>query len=281
MIQEKYSLTTQQIQHFETFGFLIRRTVFSPEEVNKVKQEFDRRLESIREEAGPDAERLFHNWPNRNPETPYIASLLEDPRIYVPSEQLVGEDSVPVHSNANSYRDSTPWHPDTRDQHLLMIKNVMYLQPTSCEHGALRVIPGSHRNPLHDELLRIGLDCSSGKESSFLKKSGLRGEDIPCFIFSSNPGDIITFNGLIWHAAFGGFNDRRTCTFNFFCNPRSSEEKESMRKHVETTQENIKLLGTVGPQFHPWWLDNPEGSTRRARWINWLEEWGFVEAYNN
>ena len=121
MIQEKYSLTEQQIQHFETFGFLIRRNVFSPEEANKVSEEFDQRLESIREEAGPGEERLFHNWPNRNPETPYIASLLEDPRIYVPSEQLVGEDSVPVHSNANSYRDSTPWHPDTRDHHLLMI----------------------------------------------------------------------------------------------------------------------------------------------------------------
>ena len=157
----------------------------------------------------------------------------------------------------------------------------MYLQPTTADRGALRVIPGSHKNPLHKDLLRIGLRGFKENDSQFLKKSGLCGADIPCYIFESNPGDIITFYEWTWHAAFGGFNDRRTCTFNFFRNPRSSEEKESMRKQVETIQENIKSLGTVGQQYHPWWLDNPEGSTRRARWINWLEEWSFVEAYNN
>ena len=47
--------------------------------------EFDHRLASLKAEADPSEERLFNNWPNRNPQTPYIASLLEDPRIYGPS----------------------------------------------------------------------------------------------------------------------------------------------------------------------------------------------------
>ncbi len=281
MIQENYSLTKYQIQHFEVFGFLVRRNMFSPEEINKINEEFDRRLASLQAEADPNQDRLSDNWPNRNPETPFIASLLEDPRIYVPSEQIVGEDCVPVHSNANSYADSTPWHPDTKDPHLLMVKNVMYLQPTTGARGALRVIPGSHKTPLHEELLRIGLNKSDDNESQFLKESGLQGEDIPCYIFSSQPGDIITFNELTWHAAFGGYRDRRTCTFNFFRNPKTPEEKESMRKEVEHTPEDNKSVGTVGLQYHPWWLENPENNPRRARWINWLKEWGFVEAYNN
>jgi len=281
MIQENYSLTKYQIQHFEVFGFLVRRNMFSPEEINKMNEEFDRRLASLQAEADPNKERLFDNWPNRNPETPFIASLLEDPRIYVPSEQIVGENCVPVHSNANSYADSTPWHPDTKDPHLLMVKNVMYLQSTTGARGALRVIPGSHKTPLHEELLRIGLNKSDDNESQFLKESGLHGEDIPCYIFSSQPGDIITFNELTWHAAFGGYRDRRTCTFNFFRNPKTPEEKESMRKEVEHTSESNKSLGTVGLQYHPWWLENPENNPRRARWINWLKEWGFVEADNN
>ena len=80
--------------------------------------------------AAPTDTNQFNNWPNRGPDTPYIASLLEDPRIYLPSEQLLGNDAVPVHSNSNSYFEDTGWHPDATEHHLLMIKNVMYLQPT-------------------------------------------------------------------------------------------------------------------------------------------------------
>ena len=54
-----------------------------------------------------------------------------------------------------------------------------------------------------------------------------------------------------------------------------------MHKQLEVTRKNIKFLGTVGQQYHPSWLDNPEGNPRRERWINWLKEWGFVEAKNN
>lgn len=281
MIKDNYSLTEAQIQHFEVFGFLVRREVFSPEEIKTMNEEFDHRLASLKAEADSNEDRLFNNWPNRNPQTPYIASLLEDPRIYGPSEQLLGEDCVPVHSNANSYAKSSAWHPDTKDAHLLMVKNVMYLQPTTAERGALRVIPGSHKNPLHESLLRIGLDCSFGKESRYLKDSGLRGEDIPSYAFCSQPGDLIMFNQRLWHAAFGGYEDRRTCTYNFYQNPKSAKEKEVMHKQLEVARNNIKYLGTVGPQYHPWWLENPEGNPRRARWIKFLNDWGFVEAKNN
>ena len=278
MIQDNYSLSDAQIQHFEVFGFLVRRNVFNLEEINRINDEFDHRLASLKAEVDPREDRLFNNWPNRNPQTPYISSLLEDPRIYIPSEQIVGEDCVPIHSNANSYARSSAWHPDTKDAHLLMVKNVMYLQPTTGDHGALRVIPGSHKNPLHENLLRIGLDCSFGKESLYLKEAGLRGEDIPSYIFCSEPGALIMFNQRLWHAAFGGYEDRRTCTFNFYQNPKSLGEKETMRKQLEVAKEGIKFLGTIGPQYHPWWLENPDENSKRARWSNWLKEWGFVEA---
>ena len=198
MIEENYRLTSEQVQLFETFGFLVRRNVFSPEEISKINKEFERRLITLKAEADPKEESpTNNNWPNRNPDTPYIASLLDDPRIYVPSEQLVGEDCVPVESNANSYRKSTHWHPDTEDLYLLRVKNVMYLQPTTGDRGALRVIPGSHKNPLHTDLLRIGLDRSFHKQvsgSGNLEEGDLIGEDIPSYIFSSQPGDLIMFN---------------------------------------------------------------------------------------
>ncbi len=281
MIQENYSLSEAQIQHFEVFGFLVRRNVFTAEEVAKMNAEFDRRLASVLEGTDPEGNQTLNNWTNRTPETPFIASLLEDPRIYLPAEQLVGEDSVPVHSNANSYGTNTNWHPDRTDHNIEAIKNVMYLQSTTAARGALRVIPGSHKNPLHDDLLRIGLRHIEGEKDKFLEASNLSGEDIPCYVFNSEPGDIITFNELTWHAAFGGYKDRRTCTFNFYHNPKAPEEIEAMKKEVEYTSKSNGRFGTMGLQYHPWWLENPDHNPRRARWINWLKEWGFVDAYDN
>ena len=49
MIQKNHSLTEAQIQQFETFGFLIRRQVFSEEEIDRINKEFDSYLASIKE----------------------------------------------------------------------------------------------------------------------------------------------------------------------------------------------------------------------------------------
>ena len=162
----------------------------------------------------------------------------------------------------------------------------MYLQPTSGDHGALRVIPGSHRNPLHQDLLRMGLDAAFRKHTKQSPKGmefDMRGEDVASYIFSSQPGDLIMFNQRTWHAAFGGYEDRRTCTFNFYQNPKSPEEKASMRKLIEairsSANKNKKFLNKVGSQYDSWWLENPEKKPRRARWIKWLEDWGFVDAF--
>ena len=287
MIQENHSLTEQQIQHFETFGFLVRRQVFSLEEIDRINEEFGKYLNTIIDEFDQKKDGRFRKWPtwsNLNPETPYIANLWEDPRIYVPTEQLLGEDTVPVHSTANSFREGTAWHPDVRQRHLRTLKNLTYLQPTTGDRGSLRLIPGSHKSPLFDELLRIGLSKSDDNESKFLKESGMRGEDIPSYIFCSQPGDVITFNMNVWHAAFGGYEDRRDCVFSFCSNPTTAEEEEDLHAIVEKAKGD-KIRLTISSQYsqyyHPWWLENPDGSARRARWIKWMEKWGIIEAMNN
>ncbi len=277
MIQDNCTLTEKQIQQFETFGFLVRRQVFSAEEMAEIDDDFSRRRLTILAQLDPEEKKNFRQWPTRNPELPFISSLLEDPRIYGPSEQLIGEDSVLFQSNCNSYGVDTSWHSDSKDRHMRLIKNVMYLQPTTAERGALRLIPGSHKSPLYDELVRIGLDLYVKDQGPyFLKDSEFSGEDIPCYIFSSQPGDVIIFSQNTWHAAYGTFEYRRTCTFNFICNPKTTEEKAEF--HAMAGSFSFKDLPVQGPQCHPEWLANLKGSARRARWIKKLEEWGFVEA---
>jgi len=279
LIQENHRLTKEQIRQFETFGFLVRRQVFNAEEMAGINDEFSRRRLTILAQLDPEEKENFRSWPIRNSELPFISSLPEDPRIYGPSEQLTGEDSVLFQSNCNSYGVDTNWHSDSKDRHLRLIKNVMYLQPTTTERGALRLIPGSHKSPLYDELVRIGLDLYVKDQGSyFLKDSEFSGSDIPCYIFSSSPGDIIIFNQNTWHAVYGTFEYRRTCTFNFIRNPKTDEEKEEFNAMAERAgYRSFKELPVEGPQCHPEWLANPEGSARRARWIKKLEKWGFVE----
>ncbi len=285
MIQEDHSLTEEQIQHFETFGFIIRRQVFSQAEIEQIDAEFDQYLASIKEGFNKKVGqgRGWPNWSNLNPDTPIMAGMLEDPRIYVPTEQLQGEDTVPLYSNANSFRNNSNWHPDTRQCHLTMLKNLVYLQPTTGDHGSLRVIPGSHKSPLYDDLHRLKM-VNSNDKSEILKESGMRSEDIPAYIFCSQPGDVITFNMRLWHAAFCGYEDRRNCSFAFCSNPKTTEEEEDLKSQLEnakTLTGGLKMELKDSKYYHPWWLENPEGSSRRERWINWLNDRGFIDAVNN
>jgi len=288
MIQKNHSLTDEQVQHFETFGFLVRRQVFSTEEIGRINEEFENHLASIKEGFEKNSERQesrnWPNWSNLIPHTPYMANMLEDPRICVPTEQLQGEDTVPVYSNANSFRRDTVWHPDMRQRHIRGLKNLTYLQPTTGDHGSLRLIPGSHSSPLFDELIRIELRPNDDSETDFLKNSGMRGEDIPAYIFCSQPGDVVTFNMNVWHAAFGGYEDRRNCSFGFYSNPKTAQEEEELRAQVENAKNvrnGLKMDLVDSHYYHKSWLENSEGSEKRERWIKWLDKWGFIDALNN
>ncbi len=288
MIQQNHSLTEEQVQHFETFGFIVRRQVFNTEEIGRINGEFEKHLASIKEGFEKNSERHesrnWPNWSNLIPNTPYMANMLEDPRICVPTEQLQGEDTVPVYSNANSFRRNTNWHPDMRHRHIRGLKNLVYLQPTTGDHGSLRLIPGSHISPLFDELIRIGLRPTDENKTDFLTESGMRGEDIPAYIFCSQPGDVVTFNMNVWHAAFGGYEDRRNCSFGFYSNPKTAQEEEELRTQVENAKDirnSLKMDLIDSHYYHSSWLENPEGSEKRARWIKWLDEWGFIKALNN
>ncbi len=286
MIQKNHSLTEAQIQHFETFGFLIRRQVFSEEEIDRINKEFDSYLASIKEGFEKKNEpgiRCWPNWSNLNPDTPYMASLLEDPRIYVPSEQLQGEDTYAVYSNANSFRFNSNWHPDSVHPNLHLLKSLVYLQPTTADNGSLRVIPGSHKSPLFDDLQHLKMNNSNDK-SEPLDGSAMRSEDVPAYVFCSQPGDVITFNQRLWHAAFNGYEDRRNCSFAFYSYPRTADEKEELQgllKNAKNVASGLRMELKDSKYYHPWWLENPEDSPKRASWIKSLDELGFLNAVDN
>jgi len=187
------------------------------------------------------------------------AFVEDDPRLLSKVEQILGpgfEGSFNGRSNndGNVYVGSTMWHADmgwdpkiptgrldplrkaaaegtandNANLHMFpSIKVAFYLEPVTAESGALRVVPASHRSPLHEacwslhsgiparvsdegsarqaaELTRMAGDATSVLTDPSANAFGVRPEEVPHQCVESSPGDAIFFSHQLWHAAFGG-----------------------------------------------------------------------------
>ena len=200
--------------------------------------------------------------------------MLEDERFFGAARQILGEGTVGSSSNANSFDgDRTEWHPDVRDPHWRGIKFGCYLQPLDENSGALRLVPGSHKDPLNSDLEKIVLKESvKGHEV----ESGLGVEEVPAYIARSEPGDVVLFDNHTWHGSYGGSMGRRMCTVMYFGSPSTSNEEAAVRKQAKAHAGLVEQW----PQLarHPDWIANAEGSPIRRKWVDGLRRWGFIEA---
>ena len=130
----------------------------------------------------------------------------------------------------------------------MRIKVAMYLDPVTAETGCLRVVPGSHRLPLHKDLeplryWRVKQTIAEGRGSEkdleqFRDLVGDNGEpifgvqpaDLPGFPLESEPGDVVFFNQHIYHSSFGGHTGRRMFTMNFAEAPKTDEQIELLKR---------------------------------------------------
>ena len=169
-------------------------------------------------------------------------------------------------ANSNRRGGNTIWHPDSSNPYLRAFKFTTYLQPLDGDTGALRVIPGSHERPFHDEV------CS------LLSESELGISEVPASVCETRPGDVIAFDMRLYHAAYGGSQDRRQLTFGYLALPRTPEEESATLEVSKAIVQVHRNTGAPPPHHHPDWFANPEGSPRRQHWIAKLMEWGIVES---
>ena len=261
-------LTEQQIKHFDTWGFLIFRQVFSQDELKTIHKEFEAAMEAAYQHAPFDG--THRHWlPMLGPETPFFANLPEDPRFSGVAEQLYGDDVFFCISDANRYVGNTGWHPDhnvdpTKDCY--GVKFAYYLEPVDAETGALRLIPGSHKNPLHNDL----------REN--LNELSLEICDVPGYVCKSEPGDVVAFDMRCWHASWGGSDDRRMCTVVYYNNPKTPVEDAATRERARSNAKSPEHFNRPGASLYdPHWIANSEGSEKRQRWIDRLDELGFLD----
>ena len=190
-------LTEQQLNHFQTFGFLIFRQLLSPEESAQYSREFNVGLDAWIE--GGRHDRKARHYASLMEETsPFIASLADDPRFVDVAEQLLAKDVICIAVDGNYMVGDTQWHPDTRSLDYTAVEFCIYPDPLESNNGALRVIPGSHQEPFHGQISRE-------PQATY----NVQPDELPAFVFESQPGDVLVFNVGLWHGAFGGGDHRR------------------------------------------------------------------------
>ena len=262
-------LTNHQVAHYKTFGFLIWHQVLSRDEILRCAIELERGL-------GADySHKPFDGTKKQmatamGPLTPFMASLLEDPRFCDVAEQLGGDDILGLISDVNRRVGNTFWHADTAGIHRCSVKFGWYLDPVGADSGAMRLIPGSHRNPLHDALKALLPYPEPGQVPD------ISVADVPAYACETEPGDVLIFDPRTWHASVGGPPGRRLCTLFYQSNPKTAQEEAGARKFAEGNAKTPETHDRPGqPWCHQQWVANPQRSAKRQRWINRLRELGF------
>lgn len=223
-----HMLTPAQMVHFETFGFLVLKGIYSTSEIADISAVFDHLLERDRQ-GRPFTGEQRQGVLGFIEKHPVLTQLAYDDRIYEAMEQLLGRRFVWIGSDGNLYVGSTQWHPDHSNYACTRIKVAFYLDPVRRDTGCLRVIPGSH----HPEWHRLLHSVING---NMLEMEPYR---IPFYSLDSDPGDMVIFNQKLWHASFGGKTGRRMFTLNFGGYPTSDEQIADLRR---TYQSNLNFI---------------------------------------
>lgn len=270
-------LTREQVDQFHTFGCLSLRGVLRPDEVEVLAaehaQELDRAFQDMPFDGGRRHTALF-----TTPRTPRYAALIEDERFFGPAQQLFGDDVLGIAADGTRFTGDTYWHPDTAAFDNYGLKYIFYFDRLRAENGALRIIPGSHRRPMFDEVQEM-----TGRVGQFV--------DLPGYVFECEPGDVCAVHLRAWHASFGGAPGRRAGSIFYFHNPVTDSEVAAVREQdrlirlharelLEEDRDTEKVETTslpFNPAFDRHWLENKDGSPVRARWIARLRELGFLD----
>ena len=241
-------LSDEQVNHFEAFGFLLLRQLYSPEEMAALSSEV---AEVLERQQGTKKDSSFQSL---SPFIEHGTALLDlpvDDRIYQPMEQLLGSGFVwggseGVSGSFNETNDHQ-WHSDRGGQIDLAyrrIKIMIYLQSMRKETGALRVIPGSHHAPFH----RMLLPLQEQKRGTSPGAYGVGGCDLPCTTLEVDPGDVVVFDHYLFHAVFGKQDRRRYVALKFAAKPESEVHYEALRAH---SQDASRLHERLRRSDHP------------------------------
>ena len=251
-------LTTAQIDHYRTFGFVVLPGLLATERTSALSSEVDAALRDAY--AGTYDERVIdgisgHYLPMASRLTPVSASLVcDDPLLIGVAEQLLGVPAIPECPEGVLYFAEAAWHNDDGIG-VTAVKLATYFDPLDAGNGALRFLPGSH---LPEQTARLA--AYRARRGPGI--GGDEGATYPGYVAVSRPGDVLAFDVHTWHASRGG-RDRLAWNIVYQRSPGTSAERERTRRSMTDSFEQ------AGREFdrdrYPIWRDWLSDARRHHR----------------
>jgi hypothetical protein len=207
-----HEMSGGEVEQFRSQGFVVLRDAFDPAplaaEVGDAFAHGFARRGPVNVSA--EATIAFRYLPMMSERTPRSLALLDG--FAAPAERLLGAAVLPVRAKTVEYHGASSWHRDT-ELGVASVGFVCYLEPLTAAGGALRVVPGSHREPVEPA-----------------------GPGVPV---ETAPGDVIVLDEHLVHASQGG-SVRRQWRVDYIARPT-------------TTDEQSRVLEYFAAMFEPGW----------------------------
>ena len=228
-------LSAGQQRFYRHFGFVVVRGFYSPEQVARLQDGFDAAF-ADGEPMSIAADNEYHA-NNRGPSadgagetetdtgylhqiiTPFAEAhdhlcwLTDDERLLAAAAQLL---PIPAFLGSTGDRLNCDvfFHADVYNApiNIRHTKFLIYLDPQDRDHGALRVLPGTH---LHQTPYARALRSLCRDPSQVPDVLGAGGPELPATVLETEPGDLIINDYRTLHASFGGRPGRRLITLNY------------------------------------------------------------------
>ena len=236
------TLSREQLNFFDTFGYLLMRQLFSPSEMEKIIEGFEWSIQNYGGGKNHDGKNRT-TFPGPIEHTPEMCTILDHPSILGLIGGILGEDFNYAGGDGNYYSGNTNWHPDGNWGQLFAAKTAFYLDSLTWDTGAVRLIPGSHRPDHFIRQEQIDVNNS-------LELFGIPPTEFPGSIaVETDPGDIVIFQHDLYHASFGGDARRRMFTINCTRQAKTPEDLEMVYQHMKGLMNWYNEHSAVGFDF--------------------------------
>jgi hypothetical protein len=269
-------LTTGQVDHFRTFGFVVLRGYLA-DRIGTLRAEADAAIRDAY--AATYDERVFdgisgHYLPMASRLTPVSTSLVcDDPRLIDSAEQLLGGPVIPECPEGVLYFSEAGWHTDDGIG-VRGVKFAAYFEELTAGTGALRLVPGSHHPEQNARLAAYSRRRGPARSQA---QAAAYQASIPGYIADTSPGDVIAFDLRTWHASTGG-RDRLAWTAVYQRCPRTGSERDRTLRSVHDSFEQA-FRGFDRTRYPVWrdWLAGAAAHPRRGAVIERMRHAGILD----
>lgn len=199
-------LSTAQIDHFRTFGFVALRG-FLADYTEPLRVEVDAALRDAY--SATYDQRVIdgisgHYLPMASRLTPISTSLIcDDPLLVDAAETLFGGPVIPECPEGVLYFDQAGWHDDD-GVGVAGVKFATYFDPLDAGTGALRFIPCSHHPGVGAKVRAFDRSHARAPSDAGDAVFAHHLAAFPGVVVATQPGDLVAFDLHTWHATVGG-----------------------------------------------------------------------------